>query len=191
MARDGANRNALRSQRMLQEAFSKLIAEKPLDKISVSDVAREAGLNRGTFYAHYKSVKDLAGDILSGITDKLFEIVDEAASEAFLDDPLPTLNLAGENLKKDRELYRKLLQSSDADAFLAVMRQRVTARIAATPHACAHDGDDLMTRINIGFVVAGIIDVYRFWLLGEYGKASVEDVSRRVATIVQGAVIAH
>lgn len=37
----------------LQEAITKLLSTKTLEQVSVSDICREAGINRGTFYAHY------------------------------------------------------------------------------------------------------------------------------------------
>lgn len=37
----------------LQQAITKLLSTKSLEQVSVSDICREAGINRGTFYAHY------------------------------------------------------------------------------------------------------------------------------------------
>ena len=37
----------------LKEALTRLLREKDFEAISVSDIAREAGVNRGTFYLHY------------------------------------------------------------------------------------------------------------------------------------------
>ena len=59
MAEKGLNRNAQRSIRLLKEAFMELLAEKPYESITVSNVARKADLNRGTFYAHFDNVDDL------------------------------------------------------------------------------------------------------------------------------------
>ena len=43
----------LRSRRMLMEALGRLLAVKPLDDISIQEIADEATLNRATFYLHY------------------------------------------------------------------------------------------------------------------------------------------
>lgn len=40
-------------------AFFKLLYEKPYKKITVSDVTAEAGVNRMTFYYHFKDIDDL------------------------------------------------------------------------------------------------------------------------------------
>ena len=76
MAEKGMNRNAQRSIRLLKEAFMELLAEKPYESITVSDVARKADLNRGTFYAHYASVHDL----LMQMEDEMLAEINEVLS---------------------------------------------------------------------------------------------------------------
>ncbi|MBO5365138.1 MAG: TetR family transcriptional regulator, partial [Peptococcaceae bacterium] len=46
-------RNAVRSKTMIRQAFLELLQEKPYEKITVTDIAQRADLNRSTFYAHY------------------------------------------------------------------------------------------------------------------------------------------
>ena len=57
----------------LKEAFWRLYAEKPFEKITVSQVCDLAGYNRGTFYLHFQDLHDMLGIIeetlLDGMTD--------------------------------------------------------------------------------------------------------------------------
>lgn len=41
------------------EAFWRLYAQKPLDKITIRELTEVAGYNRGTFYLHYQDIYDL------------------------------------------------------------------------------------------------------------------------------------
>ena len=50
----------------LIEAFWALLEERPYAQITLSDVARAAGVRRNTFYYHYANVSDLAEDALRG-----------------------------------------------------------------------------------------------------------------------------
>ncbi len=43
----------------IREAFLSLLDEKPLDKISVTEICKRADINRGTFYSHYTDAYDL------------------------------------------------------------------------------------------------------------------------------------
>ncbi|MGN0998464.1 MAG: TetR/AcrR family transcriptional regulator [Faecousia sp.] len=47
------------TQKVIQEAFWKLLKEKPLAKITVKEVCDLAEINRGTFYKHYMDCYDL------------------------------------------------------------------------------------------------------------------------------------
>ena len=47
-------RSAIRSKKMIRHAFIELLGSTAADKITVTDLAQKAGLNRGTFYAHYE-----------------------------------------------------------------------------------------------------------------------------------------
>ena len=45
------HKNAVRSKTLIKYAFTQLLAEKELGKITVTDVVEKAGISRGTFYA--------------------------------------------------------------------------------------------------------------------------------------------
>lgn len=54
---------------LLRRAFMTLLAEKPLEEISIKELCDLAGVNRSTFYAHYTDLHDL----LRQIEDEMFE----------------------------------------------------------------------------------------------------------------------
>lgn len=47
------------TKQLLRAAFLTLLAQKPVQGISVKELCEEAGVNRSTFYLHYKDVYDL------------------------------------------------------------------------------------------------------------------------------------
>lgn len=53
------NMNAQRSIDLIVEALLKLMAHKAFDKISISELTREAGVVRNTFYAHFETKEDV------------------------------------------------------------------------------------------------------------------------------------
>jgi AcrR family transcriptional regulator len=54
-----ADRRTQRTKKLLRQALLELIEEKGLESITVSDLTTRAGINRGTFYLHYRDVYDL------------------------------------------------------------------------------------------------------------------------------------
>ena len=51
------------TKKLLRDALMSLLTKKPLRSITVKELCESAGLNRGTFYAHYADVYDLLGQI--------------------------------------------------------------------------------------------------------------------------------
>src|SRR5574344_1797284 len=47
------------TKRALSQSLKKLLAEKPLDKITVTDIVTDCGVNRQTFYYHFQDLYDL------------------------------------------------------------------------------------------------------------------------------------
>ncbi|MDF2872699.1 MAG: transcriptional regulator [Anaerocolumna sp.] len=47
------------TKRALEASLKNLLLQKPLDKITISDIAEDCGINRMTFYYHFKDIFDL------------------------------------------------------------------------------------------------------------------------------------
>lgn len=47
------------TKRALEASLKKLLLTKPLDKITISDITDDCGVNRMTFYYHFKDIYDL------------------------------------------------------------------------------------------------------------------------------------
>ena len=47
------------TKRSLEASLKKLLLKKPLDKITINNIAEDCGINRMTFYYHFKDIYDL------------------------------------------------------------------------------------------------------------------------------------
>lgn len=47
------------TKRALEQSLKNLLLKKPLTKITISDIAEDCGINRMTFYYHFKDIYDL------------------------------------------------------------------------------------------------------------------------------------
>ena len=97
------NRQAIRSQNMLQEALIVLLDEKPYDKITIADIIRQANLTRPTFYAHY----DTKDDLLTCLIDEMFQSFFEAFYETVKIEPLNDGSMIASHTKLFEQLQEK------------------------------------------------------------------------------------
>jgi len=62
------------TKRMLKEALLRCLETKTLSKISVSELCKEAGVNRTTFYNHYASPTMVLKEIVEDYASKIWDI---------------------------------------------------------------------------------------------------------------------
>ncbi len=60
---------------LIKEAFTILMKEKGFQTLTVSDITRKAGINRGTFYLHYVDKYDLLEKLEDDLLNDLTEIL--------------------------------------------------------------------------------------------------------------------
>lgn len=68
------NKRKRESQNKIEKAFVNMLLTKSIEKISVTDICKETGLNRTTFYSNYSDIYDLADKIRKD-TEKEFHSV--------------------------------------------------------------------------------------------------------------------
>ena len=104
------NRQAIRSQQMLQAALVALLDQKPYDKITIADIVRQANLTRPTFYAHYEAKGDLLDDLVAEIFSPYMATLHDTARSQRLTDEKMTEIHAGlfEEMKQHIESYQVL-----------------------------------------------------------------------------------
>ena len=75
------------TKRALEASLKKLLLEKPLNKITINDITEDCGVNRMTFYYHFKDIYDLVDWILTEDATKAMEGRQsfDTWTEAFLD----------------------------------------------------------------------------------------------------------
>ena len=84
----------------LKGALTRLLREKDFEAISVSDIAREAGVNRGTFYLHYVDKFDMMDQLIDEILQNILTLLKEGNPQT-KEDALPSIVKIFEYLKED------------------------------------------------------------------------------------------
>lgn len=82
--------NTKETKELIATSFYKLACTTPINKISIKSIVKECGLNRQTFYYHFKDIYDLIEWIYKHIAlkelleDKLYENWEEGFLELFV-----------------------------------------------------------------------------------------------------------
>ena len=76
--RRSTDRRVVRTRKAIREAFFKLMENQDYHKITIASVAREADIDRKTFYLHYRSVSDLVDEVIRDEAQKIVASCREA-----------------------------------------------------------------------------------------------------------------
>lgn len=155
--------DSLITKRALADSLSELMKKKSLEKITVSDIAKSCGLNRQTFYYHFKDKYDLVNWIFSS------EIISTLSGAASVGGWSASLLEALSAMKRNRAFYTGALNLADQnvfsdDLFAAVrnMLLRIVDQLAEpTP-----DGDSIARedRVFIAeFYTHGLVGMVLQW----------------------------
>lgn len=74
-----------KTKRAIRQAFEHLLMTRPLPKITVTELAKEAEINKATFYLHYTDIYDLYTQALSEHLQMLVDRID--FMDLFFTDP--------------------------------------------------------------------------------------------------------
>lgn len=184
MAEKKEYRNAVRSRRMIREAFVALLHEKPFEKITATDIINRSGLNRSTFYAHYPDAKGILEDFIGEIITLFRQMLAELDFSRFLNDPEPNLKKVVAFLEENQELYRLLGQSDMSLIYLEQLKKVLIQQVLETPNLPTGGLSPISVDIRIRMLLSGIIDAYREWLAGEIDY-TLEEMTSEVASIIQ------
>ncbi len=77
------NKRKKESMERIEKVFIELLQTKALDKISVSDICKHAGLNRTTFYANYTDIYGLADTLRDKLENEMFKLYKEEVEQGF------------------------------------------------------------------------------------------------------------
>lgn len=182
MAEKKEYRNAIRSRRMIREAFVDMLHKKPLEKITATDIIKRSGLNRSTFYAHYPDVKGIIDEITGEIFTMFQQMLSEMDFSRFMNDPEPNLKKVVAFLDENKDLYRLLGQSDMSLIYLEQMKKMLIQQVLETPNLPTMGRSQMNVDIRIRMLLSGVIDAYREWLAGGI-NCTLEELTSEIANI--------
>lgn len=177
-------RSAIRSRRLIREAFLELLRHKPYEKITVTDIVALADINRSTFYAHYPDVRGLVEEIVGEVIDHSITLANSLDMRAFLEDPMPFLQELTSYSTRNRELYELLSRSDFAQRQMEQLKRTLIDAATRSPAIPEHIRMSTDFRIHISFFIGGILTIYVMWLQGEL-ECSVEDITRQMSQVIR------
>lgn len=179
-------KSAKRSRKLIRNALAKLMLEKSVDKITITDIVKEADLNRGTFYAHYQSPYAVLEEIENEIMDKLLIFLSETNYQNFFQNPMPLILRINHYLEEDLEYFKTLIQCSNSEQFLNRLKKLFVSYMESDADIPIKLKETKTFEVTTYFIAGGITELYKRWFHEELGAISLEDLAKCISeSIVQ------
>lgn len=172
---------AVRTKQAIRQAFIELLNERPLDKISVKDIAERSTVNRNTFYYYYADIYALVEEIFQTETQLFMEKLRSYASweEAFRE----ATAFMSENKRAVHHLFnsgnRNILEHYYHKATYAAMLSYVRGQ--AEDLSAAEEDIQALAQ----FYAAALSGMTADWLRGGM-KSNVNDHIDRLGRLLEG-----
>lgn len=177
-------RSAIRSRRMIREAYMELLKEEDLSKITVTDIITRADLNRATFYAHYPDVRGVTEEIENEIIEKMLEVLKEFQFTSFFRNPAPLLLKISRYLEKDTDFYRILVRANGSEIFMEKLKKVFSDHMLNDSDIPESMRQSKMVELRVCYFAGGIVNLYKQWFRGDL-NCTLNDIALEVSKLLQ------
>jgi AcrR family transcriptional regulator len=172
------------TQKAILDAFVRLLSERPLDKITVTDVANECQITRRTFYYHFHDLFEVVETLLRMETERAVEEFEAGmswqdcfirASRFILDNRTAVYHLYRSSRREELERFLDRL-------FMQIMRQYLTEVSAG------HNLKESDAHLICQFYKNALYGLVLEWLDGGM-QTDPEQVIRRLGLLFDGHIM--
>lgn len=171
------NQRVLITQRMLKETLLLLLEDKPIEKISITELCSEAGINRTTFYSHYETPRDILlaieQDFINDLSNHLQQSLENPDANL-----LCFAELMCQYIYDHAKLVRIMLRNS---ADYALMQKLHTSFRVMFKEYMPHNIDDKSMHLIISYLSGGSLFLFKNWL-----EENMDKSPREIAHLMTG-----
>lgn len=171
------NQRITLTKRMLQEGLLRLLEVKALDKISVTELCRESGINRATFYNHYGSPQELLNDLEMQIVEGIDSLISYPHSPEEALDLLESICAYMQNNARSIIVLSKCHADEDLAELFAKLNDSFPPRVPRSRLTQNMDSDSL--HLTTTFIDTGCYHLIREWLI-----KGIQKTPREVAALL-------
>lgn len=163
----------------LRNALLELMKEKPIGKITPTELCRKANINRNTFYSHFSCVEELMQSIENELSEQMLRHINTFTSA---NDILSFLTGICQVIQDNADLFRTFLSDNGDPDYLPRMLAHVHDKAINDWRSRGFHFDDQDMELFFSFVSHGSVAVIRDWLSGGM-KKTPEELALFIQTI--------
>lgn len=173
-----------KTENAIRSAFSILIGKKELNKITVTELCRAAGINKSTFYLHYHDIYDLSKKMDDAIIQEISHIFSEYDDTSLISNSAEIARRILTLFNGEAPLYFTytysptlgyLLNNADkyiTDVLIDTLQKKQP--VLSEKELAAH-------KLNITFIINGYIGLIRRYSIDELSDEELQSLATSLA----------
>jgi AcrR family transcriptional regulator len=172
---------AVKTNRRIHAAFLTLLRQKEFGKITVSDIAREAGINRKTFYAYYNDLDELLAGIEDSLIDKYRPLLMSIDVTSGSFDAKAFFEQFNSLAREDIDVYRTLAQYGMLIHILEKIEELIVEIITRQLPMPSRE-KEIRCRFYAQYAASGLLSILTHWI-GDPQGLSLDDFTDMAANV--------
>lgn len=167
------DKRILRTRIAIYNAVFELATEKQLNKITVIELCERAGINKSTFYLHYKSMGDCIQQCFDYFTNKIMEIGKGVNYEEFANAPEAQIRAILDFVEQNIKYFEAFRDSVIYDSGIRLLKDKVVQIICESNNINVEENYHEVAKIT--FLVGGSADII-LKMMPNYNRAEIEKI---------------
>lgn len=159
--------------------------EKPVAKISISELTELADVNRKTFYNHYADIDSVLRDLEDEFLGRLFGLIDKDNIWNGLENPAPFFEKLFLEIQSDQPFFKLLIESGEHVHLVFNFRTRLRD-LWGEQLQSRSDIDPQLLMCFMDFIASGTVAILESWI-SNADQVPLERLSQLICSIISGA----
>ncbi len=184
-ARRGTDKRVVRTKRAIRTALFEIIETKDISSVTVSELARKAGVNRRTFYTHYVSITEIVDEIEEELVEALRTIVINFNENNFQEVIYDVFIKLNDIVTEDFDFYFRHLKMDIQGAFVGRINE-IIDELSGKIVKSLTDIPFERAKLAATFAVGGFITAFFDWKNRK--TLSLEETAKIVSAASEGCI---
>lgn len=176
--RRAVDRRVIRTKKSIKKALFEITEAKDISDVTVSELARKAGVNRRTFYTHYASITEIVDEIENELVDAIRDIALNFHEDNFRESIYNVFFKVNDIVSEDFDYYFRHLKLDLRGAFMVRMCE-ITDELAQKLMKCGKSISAEKAKFAAHFAVGGFITSFFAWKTDN--AMPIEDAAKLVS----------
>ena len=167
------NRIILYTKKIIKESLLKLLETREIHQVTVTDICKNADINRGTFYTHYKDAYDLLQSMEDELFSQIVKYISETPAEKYYDSLLLKVL---ELIKENKDLCKILICRQGDNLLLDKLIFIANKADLEHIYSVSDEINKSYSNYYIRYIVGGCIAIIQTWLENDLPESPKEVV---------------